>query len=136
MQTLKRNLDMKKLASVCLLSLLFASACSPHKSSNTKPIELRPTEVAPLVDKPLMYAREVRAAIQRKLFIEDDYRGKTCDINIKMSKDGKVYDLQGNGYPPLCEAAIKAIKNADIPAPYDDETYHQFKQTVLSFQPV
>ncbi|HEJ9058778.1 TPA: hypothetical protein SML50_003069 [Serratia fonticola] len=127
---------MKKLASVCLLSMLFASACSPHKSSNNKPIELKPAEVAPFVDKPTRYAREVQTVIQWKLFIKDDYRGKTCDVNIKMSKDGKVYDLQGNGYPPLCEAAIKAINNADIPAPYDDETYQQFKQTVLSFQPV
>ncbi|CAM3886226.1 cell envelope integrity protein TolA [Serratia silvae] len=127
---------MKKLASVCLLSLLFASACSPHKSTSTKPIELRPKEVAPLVDKPTRYVREVQAAIQWKFFIEDDYRGKTCDVSIKMSKDGLVYDLQGNGYPPLCEAAIKAIKNADIPAPYDDETYQQFKKTVLTFKPI
>ncbi|WP_411752163.1 cell envelope integrity TolA C-terminal domain-containing protein [Serratia sp. (in: enterobacteria)] len=126
---------MKKLASVCLLSLLFASACSPHKSTSTKPIELKPTEVAPFVDKPLRYIREIRAAIQWKFFIKDDYLGKTCDVNIKMSKDGKVYDLQGNGYLPLCEAAIKAIKNADIPAPYDDDTYQQFKQTVITFQP-
>jgi len=126
---------MKKIASVCLLSLLFASACSPHKSTSTKPIELKPAEVAPFVDKPTRYVREIQAAIQRKLFIEDDYRGKTCEINIKMSKDGKVYGVQGNGYPALCEAAIKAIKNADIPAPYDDETYQQFKQAVLLFQP-
>jgi TolA protein len=135
MQTLKRNLDMKKLASICLLSLLFASACSPHKSTKTKPIELRPTEVASFVDKPLRYVREIRVAIQSKLFLEDDFHGKTCDVNVEISRDGLINAVQSSGYPPLCKAAIKAMKNADIPAPYDDETYQTFKKTVLVFQP-
>lgn len=123
---------MKKLASVCLVSLLFVSACSPHKS---KPIELRPQEMAPFVDKQTHYLREIQTAIQWKFFIGDDYRGKTCDVAIKMSKDGLIYDAQSSGYPPLCKAAIKAIKNADMPTPPDDETYQQFKKFIISFQP-
>lgn len=121
---------MKKLACVSLVSLL-ATACN----TKSKPIELTPTAVAPFVDKPTRYVREVQTAVQWKFFIEDDYRGKTCDVTIKMSKDGLVYDMQGDGYPPLCKAAMKAIQNADIPAPYDDETYQQFKQTMLTFKP-
>lgn len=122
---------MNKLACVCLVSLL-ATACS----TNTKPIELTPTAVASFSDKQTRYIQEIRMAIQWKFFIEDGYRGKTCDVTIKMSKDGLVYDLQGDGYPPLCKAAMKAIKNADIPVPYDEETYQRFQKTVLTFKPI
>ncbi|WP_025121169.1 MULTISPECIES: cell envelope integrity protein TolA [unclassified Serratia (in: enterobacteria)] len=126
---------MKKLTSVCLGCLLFVSACSPHKSTRTQPIELQPQEMAPFVDKTTYYLRAIQTAIQRKFFIGDNYRGKTCDVTIKMSKDGLIYDAQGSGYPPLCEAALKAIKNADIPAPPDDETYQRIKKTIITFQP-
>lgn len=127
---------MKKLISACLVSLLFASACSPHKSTRPQPIELQPQEMAPFVDKTTHYLGEIQAAIQRKFFIEDNYRGKACDVAIKMSKDGLIYDAQGSGYPPLCKAAINAIKNAEIPAPPDDETYQRIKKTIINFQPI
>lgn len=126
---------MKKLASVCLVSLLFASACSPHKSTSTQPIELQPQEMAPFVAKQTQYFREIQTAIYRNFFIEDDYRDKTCEVAFKMSKDGLIYDAQGKGYPPLCKAAMNAIKNADIPAPPDDETYQSIKKTVITFKP-
>lgn len=127
---------MKKLTSVCLGCLLFVSACSPHKSTRTQPIELQPQEVSPFVDKTTHYLHEIQAAIQRKLFIEDSYQGKTCDVAIRMSKDGLIYDAQGNGYPPLCKAAMNAIKNADIPAPPDDETYQIINKAIITFKPI
>lgn len=70
------------------------------------------------------------------MFITDDCLGKQCNVHIILSKEGVIgEDLRAEGYQPLCEAAVKAIRKASIPAAPDDETYEYFRRPTLDFMP-
>lgn len=125
---------MKKLLSLGLFCLLFIFACSTN--TKNKPTELPLQKSEPIQSKITLYLRSIQEVIQRQLFLEDDFRGKTCEVRIKMSRNGKINDMQAEGYQPLCDAAVKAIQNAEIPVPPDDETYESFKASIMSFEPI
>ena len=51
-----------------------------------------------------------------------------------MARDEKINEAHSEGGDPtLCEAAIKAVKIAHIPAPENDAVYEVFKHASLSF---
>ncbi len=125
---------MKKKFTHCLLSVLFTSACSA--TTTNLPSPLSPGVSAPMNDKAYKYAHDIKSAIQKKLFIERDFKGKECNVHLTISKEGVVGDeIKAKGYKPLCEAALKASRSADIPPAPDNETYERFKSVTVDFKP-
>ncbi len=124
---------MKKI-SYLLISLWVTSACSIAKtdlpSYSTKGASV------PLIGKEKDYANEIRTAIQKTMFNENDFIGKQCNVIIKMSKKGVIVkELQAEGHKPLCEAALNAIRKADIPPAPDNKIYEAFKSLTVEFRP-
>lgn len=83
------------------------------------------------------YLAAIMGAVQSHMFELERFSGKVCDIKVSLNRSGKVTHITAvGGYPPLCEAGIKAIKSADIPAPPDEETYLVFKESILEIKPL
>ncbi|WP_337263062.1 MULTISPECIES: cell envelope integrity protein TolA [unclassified Serratia (in: enterobacteria)] len=125
---------MKKLIFICCISMMLVSACS----TNTRKKQLPPAakESALLAERLQVYIRDLTEAIERKLYRLKSFEGKECDVSFSMDRNGTVINISAiEGYQPLCEAGIKAIKNAEIPAPPDDEVYKHFQRLVISFKP-
>ncbi|TCL02887.1 cell envelope integrity TolA C-terminal domain-containing protein [Sodalis ligni] len=125
---------MRRVFPYCLLSLVFSSAFSTHATPLPSPL---PSQVfAPLDDKNLQYAHDIKSAVQIKLHLEKEFNGKQCTVSFNISKKGATHgDFKTEGYKPLCAAAVKAIQDADIPAPPDNETHEIFKNSVIVFKP-
>ncbi len=125
---------MKRNFTHCLLSVLFTSACSATTTNLPSPL---PRVVsAPVDDKAYDYVRDMQSAFEKKFFIERDFKGKECNIHLTMSKEGVIGDeMQAEGYKPLCDAALKAFRSADIPPAPDNETYERFKSVTVDIKP-
>ncbi|EOI6419380.1 cell envelope integrity protein TolA, partial [Yersinia enterocolitica] len=82
------------------------------------------------------YLGQVTAAIQSKFYDADLYKGRTCNLRIKLAPDGLLIDVtQEGGDPALCQAAIAAAKLAKIPKPPSQDVYEVFKNAPLVFKP-
>lgn len=80
------------------------------------------------------YAVELRGAVQNKMPPAETFAGKRCVLQIKMQRDGVINDVnEQGGDPALCEAALNAIKVAEIPAPPTDAIYDKVKNARLDF---
>ncbi|UIW20224.1 cell envelope integrity protein TolA [Serratia entomophila] len=76
-------------------------------------------------------------AIQSHMSEPERFSGKTCDLKINLDREGKVTSVIAvDGDPLLCEAGIKGMKAADIPAPPDEQTYQAFKASIIEFKPL
>lgn len=94
---------------------------------------IKVTDLTPKADI-MHYAGELRTAIQKKLYAPDQYAGKRCVLQIKMQRDGQINDVNAQGGDPaLCQAAIDAVKVAEIPTPPSDEIYNAVKNAKLDF---
>lgn len=82
------------------------------------------------------YNRLITQAIQSKFKDPGIYRGKTCELAIKMAPDGLLLDVRYiSGDSALCREAIVAAKLAVIPKPPSRAVYEKFKNATLEFSP-
>ncbi|QLK87456.1 cell envelope integrity protein TolA [Arsenophonus endosymbiont of Aphis craccivora] len=87
------------------------------------------------------YAGKIKAAIESKFYDADIYRGKTCELSIKLAPDGMLISIAAKSNTandqPLCEAAIRAAKTATMPKPPSRSIYDAFNEqgSTLVFQP-
>lgn len=123
------------------LGVSLISACSTRPTTEPvdnlfKSIDKSGGEITSSGSKVESYLSLIRQAIQLHMFEPERFSRKTCDFKITLDRSGKVTSITAvDGYPPLCEAGVRAIKAADIPAPPDDETYQVFKSSIIEFKP-
>ena len=81
------------------------------------------------------YAAELRGAVQYRMYDIAQWAGKSCVLQIDMQRNGIIKGVKMmEGDPTLCQAAIKAVQGADIPAPATDEIYNKVKNAKLDFK--
>uniref|UniRef100_UPI000535278D cell envelope integrity protein TolA n=1 Tax=Pantoea septica TaxID=472695 RepID=UPI000535278D len=82
------------------------------------------------------YLGQVVGAIQSRFYDADTYKGKECNLRIKLAPDGLLIDVKSEGGDPaLCQAAIAAAKQAHIPKPPSQAVYEVFKNAPMRFKP-
>ncbi|WP_334468840.1 cell envelope integrity protein TolA [Arsenophonus sp. PmNCSU2021_1] len=87
------------------------------------------------------YAGKIKAAIESKFYDADIYRGKTCELRIKLAPDGMLISIAAKSNTandqPLCDAAIRAAKTATMPKPPSRSIYDAFNEqgSTLVFKP-
>ncbi|MXP67528.1 cell envelope integrity protein TolA [Pantoea sp. Aalb] len=82
------------------------------------------------------YLREITKAIQEHFYDSDLYRGKSCNLRIQISPDGLLINIKSErGNIALCQAAITAAKQAQIPKPPSIAIYKIFKNIQIHFEP-
>nr|WP_219826118.1 cell envelope integrity protein TolA [Scandinavium goeteborgense] len=127
---------MKKIIKAgAILTLLSVNGCVTHKPTQT-PLEQQ-NSVDNLSDvEPIpRYAQQIKSAIEARLYDESIYAGKSCRLKLRLASNGQVMSaIAEGGNPNLCAAALAAIKQANIPAAPDDDTYMVFKNSVLDFK--
>lgn len=97
--------------------------------SNQKKTGALGTEINSYLDK-------ITIAIQNHFYDAYMYRGKSCDLRIKLAHDGLLIDIKSEGgNPALCRAAVIAAKHARIPKPPSEAVYEVFKNTPIHFKP-
>lgn len=111
---------------IALIITAFTLAGCAHKAPTSSKVS-QSTDVT-------AYAAEFRNAVQAKMYGADMYAGKNCVLQISMQRDGKINDVNAQGGDPaLCQAALKAVQVAEIPAPPTDEIYNKVKNAQLDF---
>lgn len=87
------------------------------------------------------YQSKIQAAIQSKFYNADIYRGKTCELSIKLAPDGMLISIAAKSSAAndqsLCDAAIRAAKTAIMPKPPSRSIYDAFNEqgSTLVFKP-
>ncbi|HEM7543347.1 TPA: cell envelope integrity protein TolA [Providencia rettgeri] len=87
------------------------------------------------------YAGKVKAAIQSKFYDSDTFRGRTCELQLKLAPDGLLVSIIPKNSPAndaaLCDAAIRAAKLATMPKPPSREVYDTFNKagSTVVFKP-
>ncbi len=82
------------------------------------------------------YIEQVKGAIQSKFYNSSSFKGKSCNLRIKISPDGLLISVQEiGGYPALCYSAVSAAKLAHMPKPTSEAVYQHFKIFTLDFNP-
>ncbi|MDK3009526.1 cell envelope integrity protein TolA [Providencia rettgeri] len=87
------------------------------------------------------YAGKVKAAIQSKFYDSDTYRGRTCELQLVLARDGALMGIKPKNNPTndaaLCDAAIRAAKLASMPRPDSDKIFERVKREgiVVDFKP-
>jgi colicin import membrane protein len=83
------------------------------------------------------YTAMIRDAIQRNLLVDENMRGKTARINIRLASNGFVTDVRYvSGDRLVAEAAIRAVKRAGtLPVSTDPDVYNQLKDITLTVAP-
>lgn len=82
------------------------------------------------------YAALATKAIQSRFFNPGEiYRGKSCELKIKIDENGIILSLAAvGGDTNLCNEAIKAARSAKLPKPTAQE-YAKVKNLTLNFEP-
>jgi colicin import membrane protein len=82
------------------------------------------------------YAAQLKAAVEKEVHMGDEFRGKTCSVQIALDRDGAVTNASAvEGDPAFCEAILKAVRQAKLtPAP-DEKTYQLLNNARLDFKP-
>ncbi|WP_158785160.1 cell envelope integrity protein TolA, partial [Pantoea sp. BAV 3049] len=82
------------------------------------------------------YLGQVQGAIQSKFYDADTFKGRTCDVHIKLAPDGLLISATAaGGDAALCQAAINAAHMAKIPKPPSADVYQAVKDATLEFKP-
>lgn len=83
------------------------------------------------------YTAMIRDAIQRNLLVDENMRGKTARINIRLATSGFVTDVRYvSGDRQVAEAAIRAVNRAGtLPVSTDPDVYNQLKDITLTVAP-
>ncbi|SNY45396.1 Cell division and transport-associated protein TolA [Arsukibacterium tuosuense] len=83
------------------------------------------------------YTAMIRDAIQRNLLVDENMRGKTARINIRLASSGFVTDVRYvSGDRQVADAAIRAVNRAGtLPVSTDPDVYNQLKDITLTVAP-
>ncbi|WP_019676069.1 cell envelope integrity protein TolA [Arsukibacterium perlucidum] len=83
------------------------------------------------------YTAMIRDAIQRNLLVDENMRGKTARINIRLATSGFVTDVRYvSGDRQVADAAIRAVNRAGtLPVSTDPDVYNQLKDITLTVAP-
>lgn len=83
------------------------------------------------------YTAMIRDAIQRNLLVDENMRGKTARINIRLATSGFVTDVRYvSGDRQVADAAIRAVNRAGtLPVSADPDVYNQLKDITLTVAP-
>ncbi|MGP1959404.1 MAG: cell envelope integrity protein TolA [Arsenophonus sp. NC-TX2-MAG3] len=138
----KKTADVVKQTTSAYSLLGGLTAKQPSKkmgTSETAEVENRKSGVSSSdVDN---YAGKIKAAIERKFYNSDIYRGKTCELNIKLAPDGMLISVfpksNTENDQSLCNAAIRVIKTTIMPKPPNRSIYNEFNEqgSALIFKP-
>jgi colicin import membrane protein len=120
---------------------LFLAACTaaPHTGTGK-------SETTPVVDDLFgdlkagpnenitSYATKIKRSIKEKIHSPDSFKGQKCTLRILLARDGLVMSATAeNGNPELCNAALMAVKQANIPPAPDEKTWQAFRNASLDF---
>ncbi|MEQ0217943.1 cell envelope integrity protein TolA [Klebsiella sp. CN_Kp114] len=82
------------------------------------------------------YVSAIMRAIQSEFYEASKYKGKECDLNLKIGRDGNVLDATvERGDKELCQRALNAVSYAKLPKPPSDEVWNRVKKVTLAFKP-
>lgn len=83
------------------------------------------------------YTAMIRDAIQRNLLVDENMRGKSARINIRLATSGFVTDVRYvSGDRQVADAAIRAVNRAGtLPVSTDPDVYNQLKDITLTVAP-
>ncbi|MDX1677639.1 cell envelope integrity protein TolA [Arsukibacterium sp.] len=83
------------------------------------------------------YTAMIRDTIQRNLLVDENMRGKTARINIRLATSGFVTDVRYvSGDRQVADAAIRAVNRAGtLPVSTDPDVYNQLKDITLTVAP-
>ncbi len=82
------------------------------------------------------YVSDITKAIQRQFYDADRYKGKVCELNLKIDRDGNVLGVTSEqGDKELCNRTLKMVSYAKLPKPPSDEVWSRVKNVTLSFRP-
>ncbi|MGP1939104.1 MAG: cell envelope integrity protein TolA [Arsenophonus sp. ET-DL9-MAG3] len=89
-----------------------------------------------------IYATKIKIAIEKKFYDADIYRGKICELSIKLSPNGMLISIIPKNSTLnnqlLCDAAIRAAKTAIMPKPPSHSIYDEFNEqgSILVFNKI
>lgn len=83
------------------------------------------------------YTNQIKEAIKIKLNDYHLYKGKTCDLKITIARDGGrlINASIVGGDDVLCQLALSAALEANIPKPPSDALYKKVKNMTIGFEP-
>jgi len=83
------------------------------------------------------YVSQIKSAIERHLNDYHLYKGKTCDLKITLAKDGGrlINATIVKGDSALCQLALSAALEVNIPKPPSAAVYEAVKNAILVFEP-
>ncbi len=87
------------------------------------------------------YVAKIKSAIESKFYNANIYRGKKCELRIKLSPDGMLISIATKtnaiNDKSLCDLAIRTAKSATIPKPPSSNIYDFFnkQESILVFSP-
>jgi len=119
-----------------VLTALITSGCTKSNSVRipNKPIKSEcPSSTSMGI---ACYGGEIKKAIEIKFPHPERFAGRSCSLKMHLERDGTLTDASVlEGDPALCDAALAALKRADLPQPPSDEVYQVFKNAPLDFKP-
>ena len=128
----KMKLFVSFLGAGALCALLLLSGCANKVNSQVT----TPTK-GPELNKAIRdYASDIQSAIEWHFETQPSFKGKICDLRIKLAHDGRLLGvIAEGGDPELCAKAIEAVKLAKFPKPPSNEVYQVFKNTPINIRP-
>jgi len=128
-----------------LLLPIFLAACTPSQTGSEKNDKSTTKEVDDLMRDPgagpnaniAGYAGAIKKAVEMKFPKAKAYKGKQCTIHIVLRRDGTLEKATAGsgGVTSLCNAALTAVKQAEIPPAPDEKTWQIFKNAHMDFKP-
>jgi len=134
----------KNVLPLVLFIPLFLAACTaaphtrsgkPGKSETTQVVNDLPGDLKAGPNENIAsYATKIKRSIEEKIYRPESYKGQKCTVRLLLGRDGLVMSATAeNGNPELCNAALEAIRKAEIPPPPDAKTWQVFRNTPLDF---
>ncbi|HHA1672678.1 TPA: cell envelope integrity protein TolA [Enterobacter roggenkampii] len=135
----------KHILPLVLLIPLLLAACSPSQTGAGKTDKSTIKEVDDLFGDPgagpnaniAGYAGAIKKAVEMKFLKAEAYKGKQCTIHIVLRRDGTLEKATAGsgGDTSLCNAALTAVKQAEIPPAPDEKTWQIFRNAPMDFKP-
>ena len=134
----------KSVLPLVLFIPLFLAACTaapqtrsgkPGKSETTQVVNDVPGDLKAGPNENIAsYATKIKRSIEEKIYRPESYKGQECTLRILLARDGLVMSATAeNGNQELCNAALIAVKQANIPPAPDEKTWQSFRNASLDF---
>ena len=134
----------KSVLPLVLFIPLFLAACTaapqtrsgkPGKSETTQVVNDVPGDLKAGPNENIAsYATKIKRSIEEKIYRPESYKGQECTLRILLARDGLVMSATAeNGNQELCNAALIAVKQANIPPAPDEKTWQSFRHASLDF---